>query len=111
MQTLRFLHELLGTYPDRRRAPRFFADLEVIVEVAGDKHRIGAATVMDCSAMGLRLRHSLELTTSEHVIVTTPFRSWDGCVVWTLESEGRFIAGIAIPQGDRSDKCESDSAS
>ena len=99
MQTLRFLHEPLGTHPERQQATRFFADFDVILEVAGDKCRIGAATVLDYSPMGFRLRHNLELTPGEQVIVTTPFRSLDGRVVWTLESEGRFIAGVAISKG------------
>ena len=107
MQTLRFLHEFLGAHPERRGASRFFADFDVILQAAGDKQRGGAATILDLTAMGFRLLHSLELNPGEHVIVTTPSRSLVGRVVWTLEFEGCFIAGIVISQGNPPDSSDS----
>lgn len=81
---------------DRRQTPRTFTDRQVILAWKNCGDRIGCATVMEWSSLGLRIRHTLPLKRGDRIIVITPDDSLEVRVIWLGDIDGAKEAGLLL---------------
>jgi hypothetical protein len=96
MKLLQLLQGKSVLATERRRAPRTFADKQVIIAWKGSKDRVGCATAVDWSVLGLRIRHNLPLKRGDEVTVITPDQTIYASVIWTGDIENIKEAGLLL---------------
>lgn len=81
---------------ERRGAPRYAADCSVVLSRTGGSPLVGPGRMIDWSASGFRVSHSLQIKTGDFVEVITPQRTAHTRVVWNLTQDGVQQAGLVL---------------
>ena len=92
-------------YSTVRREPRVAVDRQVQLSCVGDR-KIMAATMLDWSINGFRVKHRLPLRSGDNVLVITKTATLTTRVVWTRKTERECEAGLSLVTGENAIRSE-----